>query len=297
MTTGKPLVSCTLDLHLHSSVSDGSQAPEELAKTAFRHGVLTAACTDHDSFAGSAAFRAAFEGLGGTAVSGCEITSLWHGDETHCLVYGSEHPDLVRWVDSVHAEHLAWLHRSLELVEQAGIPLTTGVVETSVGTGRVPWFGVILRLVLTAAASDPRFRHYGPDDLASLQRDWFERGRPLYVPEPEWPALDEVITRARAAGGVPVLAHPARRLEKLSESSRDIRRLRDTGLAGLEVWTTWHTAAQSTELSEFCRKHELIATQGSDFHGADVKAWAPAPGRVPACADETDAVLAALLAA
>jgi 3',5'-nucleoside bisphosphate phosphatase len=285
-----------LDLHLHSRISDGTHAPDALASMAFRAGVRIAACTDHDSFGGSRDFRGAFERLGGVAVPGCEVTATWQGSEEHCLVYGAVGGQFTEWVGLLHARRLDWLHATLDLVEQAGVPVSRATLEREAGAGRVPYFGVILRMVKAAAGDDPRFARYGMGNLLALQRDWFERGGPFHVPEPRWPELEEVIARARDAGGIPVLAHPAKALTRLPDPAPVLDRLFSSGLAGLEAWTTWHTVEQSVEVARLCRQHGLLATQGSDFHGTDVKPWVLAPGHAPAGAGDADAMLAALLA-
>ncbi|CAG7613345.1 PHP domain-containing protein [Actinacidiphila bryophytorum] len=286
-----------IDLHLHSTVSDGSLAPGRLAETASAHGVTVAACTDHDSFAGSAEFRAAFEGLGGRAVTGCEVSATWKGHEVHCLVYATSDADLVARVHSHHARRLAWFHRSVDVVAEAGLPLTRAAVESAVGPDRVPYYGVFLRLFLEAAADDPRFAGHRADDLMALQRQWFEPGRPFHVEEPARPHLVDVLGWARDAGGVPVLAHPGRVLLGAFDPRADLRTLRDAGLAGLEVWTTWHDTAQVEALAGLCAEHRMAATAGSDFHGTDVKPWATAPGRLPSGGPAADDLLARLLAA
>jgi predicted metal-dependent phosphoesterase TrpH len=287
---------CGIDLHLHSTFSDGSLTPGALAEAAAARGVTVAACTDHDSFAGSAEFRAAFEGLGGRAVAGCEVSATWKGHEVHCLVYATSRADLVARVRSHHARRLAWFHRSVDVVAEAGIPLTRAAVESAVGPDRVPYYGVFLRLFLEAAAGDRRFAGHRADDLMALQRQWFEPGRPFYVEEPAGPHLADVLGWARDAGGVPVLAHPGRLLLGAPDPGAELRTLRDAGLAGLEVRTTWHDTAQVEALAALCAEHRLAATAGSDFHGTDVKPWATAPGRLPRGGPDADDQLARLLA-
>ncbi|MFG1807668.1 PHP domain-containing protein [Streptomyces sp. NPDC049040] len=286
-----------IDLHLHSTVSDGSLTPGRLAEMAAARGVAVAACTDHDSFAGCDDFRAAFEGLGGRAIVGCEISATWNGHEVHCLVYATSRAELVARVQAHHARRLAWFHQSVDVVAEAGIPLTRAAVESAVGPNRVPYYGVFLRLFLEAARGDPRFAGHRPDDLMAVQRQWFEPGRPFHVEEPSRPHLTDVLGWARDAGGVPVLAHAAGVLLSASDPRAELRSLRDAGLAGLEVWTTWHDAAHVEALAGLCAEHRLVATAGSDFHGTDVKPWATAPGRLPSGGPAADDLLTRLLSA
>ncbi|RGD55439.1 PHP domain-containing protein [Kitasatospora xanthocidica] len=288
----------TVDLHLHSRASDGDHTPEELARRAASAGVTVAACTDHDTLASADAFRTAFEALGGRCVTGCEVTTSWLGRETHLLVYGTLDPDFVRRVRRVHDDHLACLRQRVEAARDIGVPVSWEETEALVGADRIPYFGEILRLVQRKAAADERFAHYTPDTLLDLQRDWFEEGRPLYVPDPERPSLPEVIGWARAARGVPVLAHPARLLGQVPESADALPGLRDAGLAGLEAWTTWHSPAEVRTVLDLCSRLGLVPTQGSDFHGTRIKPWATGPGLVPdGGASDPQALVDVLLAA
>ncbi|GAB7180212.1 hypothetical protein ATKI12_0043 [Kitasatospora sp. Ki12] len=279
--TAAALRPTTVDLHLHSRASDGDLAPEELARHAAAAGVTVASCTDHDTFASASVFRAEFERLGGHCIAGCEVTTSWLGRETHLLVYGTLHPDFARRVRRIHDDHLACLRQRVEAIRAIGVPLSWADVESLVGADRIPYFGEILRLVLHKAAGDERFARYTPGTLLDLQRDWFEEGRPLYVPEPAWPPLPEVIGWARTAGGVPVLAHPARALAQAPEGLDALAGLREAGLAGLEAWTTWHTRAEAESVLRLCSRLRLVATQGSDFHGTRIKPWATGPGLLP----------------
>jgi len=285
-----------VDLHLHTSLSDGDDAPGELAERCHRAGVRVAACTDHDTLAGAAAFGAAARRLGITPVPGCEITALWHGREVHCLAYFVDPGDAVLpgRLALVRGAELDWWRAWFRRAGAIGAPVTWADVEAKVGTDRVPYIGDLLDLFLVAVDGDPRFAGYprgGRHDR--FIGDWCRAGRALHVPKPWRPQLAEVAGWICDAGGVAVLAHPAR---SLGDEPWRLDELRGAGLAGVEVWSTWHDPAQIRRLAEECCRLGLIGTQGSDYHGARLKPWVPRPGVVPEGAPDPTAIVDELAA-
>lgn len=296
MSPSSPAIT-TVDLHLHSLASDGDHRPAELAELAARAGVTVASCTDHNTWAATDEFTQAFERLGGRSVVGCEVSTTWLGQETHLLVYGPVGSHFVRQVEAVRQEHLATWHRWVDKAAELGIPVTWESVEAQIGKDRIPYFGELLRLLRRAAADDERFRAYDASDLMAIQRDWFEPGRPLYVPEPAWPDLADLVEAARDSGGVPVLAHPGQALASLPDPRMALKRLCQAGLVGLEAWTTWHRPPDTAETLALCTDLGLVPTQGSDFHGTRIKAWATSPGFVPGAPADPASLLDALFSA
>lgn len=284
----------TVDLHLHTRASDGDDLPHELADRVARSGVRVAAVTDHDTLRSVAAFRAAAAGRF-DVIPACEVSSTWRGKDTHCLAYWVSEADAEFSAAVGHARECeldwwrAWVHRAGAF----GIPLTWDDVEREIGPDRIAFSGDYLALLLRSAKDDPRFRRYTSDTRA-LVAELCSPGQPLYVPHPWLPELTTVIGWIVAAGGVPVLAHPSDYLADGSLADAELRVLRDAGLAGVEVWTTWHDPASSARLAELCARTGLIATAGSDYHGERVKAWAPRPGLLPAVPDDPMSVVDAL---
>jgi predicted metal-dependent phosphoesterase TrpH len=181
-----------------------------------------------------------------------------------------------------------WWRAWTDRVAAFGVPLTWDDVEREIGPDRIAATGDYLALVLRYAEGDPRFDRYA-DDSGLLVAELCRPGQPLHVPHPWLPELPTVIGWIVAAGGVPVLAHPS---ESLTDA--DVALLRDAGLAGLEVWTTWNAPERSARLAECCARTGLIATAGSDYHGERVKAWTRQPGLLPAVPEDPLSIVDAL---
>lgn len=269
---------CPIDLHLHTRWSDGEDDPADLADRCAAARVRIAAVTDHDSMAGVAAFAAAAEGRL-IAIPGCEISAKDGGIDMHCLAYWAEGAGFLDRIGRVQAAEMDWWRTWVARVAAYGVPLSWDDVEDELGVGRIAYTGDYLAMLLRVADDDERFASYA-NDTRSLAADLCAPGKPLHVPHPWVPRLDEAVEWVLAAGGTAVLAHPGQ--SSGGESDEDfLRRVRDYGIAGIEVWTTWHTAEQSTRLADLCKKNGLIAVAGSDYHGTRVKPWSPAPGMMP----------------
>ncbi|MFD5424229.1 PHP domain-containing protein [Streptomyces sp. NPDC127084] len=286
-----------VDLHLHSSVSDGDDSPAGLARRCVEAGLRVVACTDHDSVAGHEEFRTVAEAGGLTVVPGVEITARWGGQEVHCLAYFVDLADTAfhERVTGVRRAEVEWWRTWFEQAAALGVDLTWDTVTRRFGADRVAFLGDYLDLFLTAARDDARFAGYergaGHDRFIA---EWCRAGRPLHVPHPWRPELAEVADWIRAAGGVAVLAHPGRVQEGPGTDFADLRRL---GVAGLEAWTTWHDPDVTERVLKVCDTHGLLPSQGSDFHGGRLKPWSPAPGLVPEAAPDPMALVDRLHAA
>ncbi|MFD5778887.1 PHP domain-containing protein [Streptomyces sp. NPDC126933] len=274
-----------IDLHLHTRHSDGDEAPGELAQRCVDAGLRVAAVTDHNTVAGIAAFEKAVSGRL-TVVPACEVTATWRGEETHCLAYFVDPHDLrfKERIGGVHDAELAWWRTWTDRVQAIGVPLTWDDVARRIGGHRVAYVGDYLALLLEAAHGDPRFAEYTSEAYGRLVADWCRPGQLLHVEHPEKPDVIDVLSWIDEAGGVAVLAHPGQFVTGLdsSECVTLLEPLREVGLAGLEVWTSWHTPADSGRLADVCNLLGLVATAGSDYHGVRVKPWAPRPGLLPA---------------
>ncbi|MGW1073089.1 PHP domain-containing protein [Streptomyces sp. NPDC002537] len=284
------------DLHLHTRHSDGDESPAELARRCLAAGLRAAAVTDHNTLSGVGEFTRAVHGAL-TVVPGCEITTEWRGEETHCLAYFVDpgDPRLLRGLRRVHDAELEWWRAWTDRAQHIGVPLTWDRVTDRLGGDRVAYVGDYLTLLVEAAGDDPRFTPYTPASYDRLRADWCRPGKPLHIERPWRPHLPEVLHWIAEAGGVAVLAHPARALDAADETPTALLKpLHDTGLAGLEAWTSWHTPAQSAHLAQVCAELGLVATAGSDYHGPRVKPWVRGPGLLPALPPDPMAVLDAL---
>ncbi|TCB99654.1 PHP domain-containing protein [Micromonospora zingiberis] len=285
-----------VDLHLHSRFSDGDESPGDLARRCIAAGLRVAACTDHDTLDGVAEFAAVAEEGGVRAIPGCELTVTWRGHELHCLAYFVDPSQraLRARVDEVRRAEVAWWRDWFDQAGRVtGVPVDWTLAAQKFGADRVAYRGDYLDLFLGAATGDARFAGYPMGEHASFIQDWCRPGKPLHVPYPWRPALADVVGWVAGAGGVTVLAHPARAFAA-DELPVRFAELVELGVTGVEVWTTWHDPTEIDRLHRLCEKHQLVPTQGSDHHGVRLKPWAPEPGLVPVDAPDPLDIVARL---
>lgn len=249
-----------IDLHTHSTVSDGTDPPEVIPELAAKAGCSAVALTDHDSLAGVGAARLRADELGVTLIPGCEISCRPVGrGGMHVLVYFVEDDDgpLSKELARLrHDRHLRNIRLSDKLAS-LGLPLSySQVVEEAggeEGIGR-PHFAAVL---VKAGAAD------------SIQ-DAFDRylanGRPGFVPKSRLEALD-VARLANRSGGVAVLAHPYSLELDGADLAAVVGELAAAGFAGIEAIYGRYSPRQRQDLSNLARRFGLVATGGSDHHG------------------------------
>jgi hypothetical protein len=258
-----------IDLHTHSTVSDGSDPPERIAELAARAGCSALALTDHDSLAGLPAARRTAEALGITLVPGCEVScrraSRPDGAGTaagsvHVLVYFVDQGDgpLQRELVRLRQDRA---RRNAELA-QVLVRLGTGVTYEDVvaeasgreeGVGR-PHFARALVRAGAATDIDDAFDRFLAAD------------RPAYVPKARLDPAD-VAGLAHQSGGVAVLAHPLSTGLERPELERFVAHLADVGLDGIEAVYGSYGPDERSWLRRLAARHGLVATGGSDYHG------------------------------
>lgn len=252
-----------IDLHTHSTASDGSLSPGDLMRAARDAGLSAIALSDHDTVAGLDEAGAAAKALGLELVPAVELSLSTGGGSLHLLGYLMDHHD-PRFRAGLAAfarrreernrrmgEALAALGIPVspaELLEAAGGPERAGVI------GR-PHFARVLVARGVVANLDEAFARY------------LGKGRPAYVPkariEPE-----EGISLIRQAGGLAVLAHPRTcGVETAQELENLVLRLKAAGLAGIECLHSDHSPDDSARFLTLARRHGLLVTGGTDFHG------------------------------
>jgi predicted metal-dependent phosphoesterase TrpH len=248
------------DLHCHSIVSDGTLTPAALAQRAKANGVDLWALTDHDEIDGIAEARRAADAVGLRFIAGVEISITWSGKTVHIvgLDVDEQDPALRAGLASVRggrerrgreiAEDLAraGIHGAFEgAMQHAGNPEMLG---------RTHFARFLVESGVRPTVADV-FKHY------------LVEGKPGYVPH-RWGALEQAVGWIRGAGGRAVIAHPAR--YALTELQRDalIEAFKDAGGEGIEVVTGSHTPEEYDSFARVARRTGLLASRGSDFHGA-----------------------------
>ena len=251
--------SANIDLHCHSSASDGLLSPRELVLRARANGVAVLSLTDHDELGGLAEARIAAEECAVALISGVEISVTWRGSTVHVLGLGidSAHEALNAGLADIRASRNARARRIAEALQAMGIGGSFG---GALGHAANP--------NLVSRTHFARFligKVYASDVRSVFQR-YLVSGRPGYVPH-RWPALGDALTWIGASGGVAVLAHPGRYRLNGPQMRALLDEFRQFGGAGIEVVTGNHTARQVREFARLAREFGLSCSRGSDFHG------------------------------
>ncbi len=247
-----------IDLHLHTTHSDGSFSTAEVMAFAKQAGLAALAITDHDIVDGIPEATAIGKELGIEVVPGVEISSRLGESELHILGY------FLNWTDPLLAQRLSTLRDSRHLrnpkivqrLNELGIPITYEEVRALAGTESVgrPHIARLLMEKKFVTSAKEAFDRY----LAN--------GRPAFV-DRDLPAPADAVRWIREAGGVPVLAHPTW-VRTSAEGLRVlVQELKAVGLGGVEVHYSTHTPSQTTEYLDLAKQCDLLVTGGSDFHG------------------------------
>lgn len=244
-----------IDLHLHSTASDGTLSPTELVYAALDKGLEVIALTDHDTTEGVGEAIGAAHGTSLEVIPGVEISTDVPGtNELHILGYhiDPQHAELTAPLSALRHARVERAQRTLACLAQAGCPLEwEHLVELSQGD-------VIGRPHIAQALVDAGH----VDTVRSAFRLYLARGRPAYVERYKL-TPKQALETIRRAGGVPVLAHPSRVLEQIPALVR-------AGLEGLEAYYPTYPEPEQLFLVKLARKHNLIVTGGSDFHGPGI---------------------------
>jgi predicted metal-dependent phosphoesterase TrpH len=246
------------DLHSHSNVSDGTLPPEALAERAHAHGVELWALTDHDETRGQARARDAALGLGMQYLTGTEISVSFAGETVHILGLGFDADDeaLNAGLASVRSGRLQRARQMAEGLAKVGI---AGALE-----GALRYVGnpdLVSRthfarfLVETGVCSETH----------EVFRRYLTEGKPGYVPH-QWARLGDAVRWITAAGGVAVIAHPARYRVTPTVEYALITEFIAHGGRGIEVITGSHSAPEQLQYADTALEFGLLASRGSDFH-------------------------------
>jgi len=262
-----------VDLHSHTTASDGTLTPRALVREAARRGVRILAVTDHDSTEG---LREALEEAALCRpleiVPGIEINCDVDGGEIHILGYCMDYeaPWFQQFCQEQRAERRARVHRMAERLAALGMPIDPAEVFALVREGSAGRPHVAQVMVQRGHVKSVR---------EAFDR-WLGSGKPGHVPRTKL-TPEDAVRLLRRAGGVPVLAHPG-----IVEKDELIPVLVAAGLMGIECYYAEHSAAQTAGYLQLCRDLGLVATGGSDFHGPPVRAAKLGTPRVPLAAWE-----------
>ena len=247
-----------IDLHCHSTFSDGSLPPEQLVEDAVKIGLTALALTDHDTTAGVPRFLAAGEGKPIRLVPGVELSVDCSSGVMHMLGYWMdlENPELIRQMEWIRDGRTMRNRAMLEKLNALGLTMTWDEVAAFAGedvVGRPHFAQVMLQ------------KGYAKDKNEAFDK-WLGDGKPGYADRPRLTA-EVAVALIRQAGGVAVLAHPfTLRVSKDAMASLFIE-LAAAGLAGVECYYSEHSADLTKEYLAMAKQANLVPTGGSDFHG------------------------------
>ncbi|MGW0121330.1 PHP domain-containing protein [Streptomyces sp. NPDC003327] len=248
-----------IDLHTHSTASDGTDTPAQLVRNATAAGLDVVALTDHDTTRGYAEAIAALpEGL--TLVTGAELSCRLDGVGLHMLAYlfDPEEPALLAERELVRDDRVPRARAMVDKLRLLGVPVTWEQVARIAGDGSVGRPHVAEALVELGVV---------PDVSGAFTPEWLADGGRAYVGKHELDPV-EAIRLVKAAGGVTVFAHPlaVKRGEVVPESA--IALLAEAGLDGIEVDHMDHDEATRARLRGLAKELGLLVTGSSDYHGS-----------------------------
>jgi predicted metal-dependent phosphoesterase TrpH len=245
-----------VDLHLHTTASDGRCTPHELVDRALRAGVTVMAVTDHDTIAAIPEVQTAAKACGIEVIAGIEITSIENGRDMHLLGYFIDPGDaaLAAFLAKQRSQRIARVEALGSRLAQLGMPIDIApvVMQAREQRGRSVGRPQIARAMIAAG--------YVVDSREAFDR-WLATGRPAFVPR-SGPSPGEVIDIVHAAGGLVSMAHPGQ-----TDVDSRISAYVEAGLDAIELFHPDHDAEAVDRYRNIASGLHLLATGGSDFHG------------------------------
>ncbi|MGH8685099.1 MAG: 3',5'-nucleoside bisphosphate phosphatase [Nitrosospira sp.] len=248
-----------IDLHCHSTISDGLLTPTQLVEHAAARGVDMLALTDHDDVAGLEEARRVAADKSIIFVNGVEVSASWRGQTLHIVGLGidPEHPQLVRGLKSIRDGRTVRARSIAAQLDKFGIHGSFEGAYANTGDGRLIGRTHFARFLVQQGYAK---------DVRSVFKKYLVKGKPGYVPH-QWATLSDAVGWICDSGGRAVIAHPAR--YKLGKDALDELLLEFRALGGeaIEVITASHTPEQSLLFARHSQRMGLLASRGSDFHG------------------------------
>jgi 3',5'-nucleoside bisphosphate phosphatase len=242
-----------VDLHMHSTASDGAVAPAEVVAAAQRVGLSAIALTDHDTVDGIAAAQAAGASLGVRVIAGVELSAVDEGAEIHVLGLHLAHPEhMTAALDELKEARRDRAKLIVERLNSLGVPVSLEAVYAAADGGAVGRPHIAKALVAGGWARD--FRD-------AFDR-WLGNGKPACI-EKRTVTFQEAARLIHDAGGLAVYAHPGG-----AASRAELEELASLGLDAVEVRHPSHTVDETVRLSALTNELGLVPSGGSDWHGA-----------------------------
>lgn len=251
-----------IDLHTHSTASDGLLSPKQLIELAAEKGLSAIALTDHDTIDGIAEASETAAALPLTFIPGIELNIEWHPGEFHLLGLGLTDisPKLLNIISYLQDGRKYRNQEMIKLMQKDGFPVSPEELQerypdTVIGRPHIAAYLVEKNIVKTRQKAF---------DL------YLAQGRPYYI-ERKGAELDSAIQAIIDSGGVPVLAHPLSLYVSWGRIEPLLANLKERGIAGIEAWHPGARHAECIRLEKIGREYQFFITAGSDFHGEQIR--------------------------
>ncbi|WP_049790260.1 3',5'-nucleoside bisphosphate phosphatase [Pusillimonas sp. T7-7] len=247
-----------VDLHCHSTISDGVLTPTEVAERAHANGVQLWALTDHDELSGLAQARAAATDLNLPFIPGVEISVTWAQHTVHIvgLDIDENNDSLNAGLADIRAGRTVRAHEMADRLEQMGIP--------NAFEGALPYAANPALISRTHFARFLIEQGYC-DNMQMVFDKYLGDGKPVSVPM-HWSTLEQAVSWILSAGGRAVVAHPGRYAYTPVQFDAFFSQFKDLGGTGIEVVTGSHTPDEYAVYAKVARQYGFLASSGSDFH-------------------------------
>ena len=245
-----------IDLHMHTTASDGRCSPDELVRRAYDAGIRTMSVTDHDTMAGCAPAARAAEALAMTVIPGIEITTVHRGKDVHMLAYflPETAPGLRELLSNQRGQRVERAMEIAERLAKLGAPID---VQPFIEAASAPGGKAIARPQIAQAL-------IAAGHVSSVQEafdKYLAEDSPAYVPH-RGASPEEVVSFVTSRGGVASLAHPGYRPQ-----DEIIPGLVEAGMRAIEVFHSSHDEVATAHYLDVAMRHDLLVTGGSDYHG------------------------------
>lgn len=249
------------DLHCHSVVSDGTLTPEALAERAHKNGVELWALTDHDEIGGQHRAAAAAKALGMGYLTGTEISITFAGKTVHIVGLGfdANDPSMVQGLQQTRGGRGQRAQEMSDSLAAVGIQGAYEGALKYVGNPELISRTHFARYLVEAGVCK---------ETNEVFRKYLTEGKPGFVPH-RWASLSNAVRWITQAGGVAVIAHPARYGFTANEEFALFTEFKAHGGQGVEVVTGSHSSADAVTYADMAREFQLAASRGSDFHSPD----------------------------
>ncbi len=245
------------DLHCHTRLSDGSVGIEDIILIAQKSGIDTIAITDHDCIAGTVRGQVIGKRYGVNVITAVEISGFDFeaGKKVHILSYLADAPDRLEAICRKTSVARKRAGQIMMLKVAARFPITSEFIISHASGSTNLYRQHIMHALMDAGYTDKLF--------GDLFHTLFDEDSESNVLAPtKYPDVETVIKEIHGAGGIAVLAHPGK-----FNNFEELDKYLDLGLDGIEVWSPFNDDEQTQQLTDYCKKHKLLMTGGSNFHG------------------------------